>query len=52
MWTLENADPQLEGISMAIFTRFHGWSKQEVEIFVVDVRKEMRDTKIHVYWPM
>lgn len=52
MWTLQNADPQLEGISMAIFTRLLGWSKDEVETFVVKVRKEMRDTKIHVYWPM
>jgi hypothetical protein len=37
---------------MAIFTRFHGWTKEDVEAFVVDVRKEMRDTKIHVYWPI
>jgi len=52
MWTLENAGPQLEGISMAIFTRFHGWTKEDVETFVVDVRKEMRDTRIHIYWPI
>jgi hypothetical protein len=52
MWTLENAYPQLEGISMAIFTRFQGWSREEVEVFVVDVRKEMKDTRIHIYWPM
>jgi hypothetical protein len=52
MWTLENAYPQLEGISMAIFTRVLGWSKEAVEVFVVDVRKEMKDTGIHIYWPM
>ena len=46
MWTLDNAGSQLQGISMAIFTRFHGQTKEEVEIFVVDVRKEMRDTRI------
>jgi hypothetical protein len=37
---------------MAIFTRFQGWSREEVEVFVVDVRKEMKDTRIHIYWPM
>jgi hypothetical protein len=37
MWTLENAGLQLEGISMAIFTRFHEWTKEDVETFVVGV---------------
>jgi len=52
MWALENLEPGLEGLSMAIFTRGLGWSKQETDIFLASVRKDMRDTKIHSYWQM
>lgn len=44
--------PALEGFSMALFTRILGWSKEEVETFLIDVRKEMKDPKIHAYWQM
>ena len=37
---------------MAIFTRALGWSKEEVEVFLVDVRKNIKDMKIHCYWEM
>lgn len=52
MWNHENIVPSLEGITMGLFTRVLGWEKQEVEVFLVDVRKEMKDTKIHAYFPI
>lgn len=52
MWNLENMAPALEGFSMALFTRVLGWSKEEVQTFLIDVRKELKDPKIHAYWPM
>lgn len=52
MWNLENTTPALEGFSMALFTRVLGWSKEEVETFLIDVRKEMKNPKIHAYWHM
>jgi hypothetical protein len=52
MWVLQNIEPGLEGLSMAIFTRALGWSKEEAEVFLVDVRKDIKDTKIHCYWEM
>jgi hypothetical protein len=52
MWALENLEPGLEGLSMAIFTRVLEWSKQETDTFLTSVRKDMRDTKIHSYWQM
>lgn len=52
MWVLQNVDTGLGGISMAIFTRALGWSKEETEVFLVDVRKDLKDTKIHCYWEM
>merc|ERR1712093_460683 len=51
-WSLENMAPSLEGFSMALFTRVFNWTKEEVEIFLVDVRKEMKDTKVHAFWPI
>lgn len=52
IWNLENVMPSLEGFSMALFTRVLGWSRLEVEVFLVNVRKELKDPKIHGYWPM
>lgn len=40
------------GISVAIFTRVLGWNVDELELFLVDVRREMKDTSIHAYWSM
>lgn len=52
LWTHENIASGLEGLSMAILTRAHGWTKSEAEIFLTSVRKEMKDPKIHAYLPM
>jgi len=52
MWTLENLENGLEALSTALFTRVLGWEKEELDAFLVGVRKEMRDTKFHTYWDM
>jgi hypothetical protein len=49
---LENVLSGLDGFTMAAFTRISGWTPEDVELFLVDVRKEMKDTKIHAYWNM
>lgn len=52
MWNCENMVTGLSGFSMALFTRVLGMSAEEVEVYVVDARKEMKDTKIHAKWPI
>jgi hypothetical protein len=52
MWSHENITSSLEGLSVALFTRALGWSMAELEVLLVDVRKEMSDTKIHAWVPM
>jgi len=52
MWMLENFTSGLSGLSMALFTRGLGWTKNELEVFLVEVRKSMRDTRIHGYYPI
>jgi len=52
MWCHENITKSLHGLSVALFTRGLGWSLAELEVFLVEVRKEMSDTKIHAWAPM
>lgn len=52
MWTYENMSGSLSGLSMALFTRGLGWTKEALEVFLVDVRKDMRDRSRHSYWCM
>ena len=52
MWNLENVKPSLESFSMALFTRVLGWSPEQVAVFLIDVRKELSNLRIHAYWPV
>lgn len=52
MWALANVEPGLEGLSIAIFTCALGWPKEETEVFLADVRKDLKNTKMHCYWEM
>lgn len=52
MWTLENITSGLEALSVAVYTRVLGWSKESVDVFLAEVRKDMKNTAIHSYWPM
>ncbi|PQE05792.1 hypothetical protein CJF31_00004540 [Rutstroemia sp. NJR-2017a BVV2] len=52
MWNLENLSNGLSGLSIATFTRLLGWTVDELEVFLVDVRKDLKDTKIHSYIPI
>jgi hypothetical protein len=51
-WCYANFSGGLEAITMAPLTRAHGWSPEDVRVFLVDVRKAMGDKNIHAYWPM
>ena len=52
LWTLANLGTSLEGLSMALLTRGHGWTRDQVVSYVSEVRKDLQDGKIHAYWPM
>ena len=51
-WTLTNDLQGLQGWTMAPFTRVLGWSQEAVEVFLVEVRKDLKNRKIHAYWPV
>lgn len=52
MWNLENITSGLHGLSAAVYTRVLGWSHEEMEVLLAKVRRELKDTRIHSYWPM
>ncbi|KAF3481117.1 TAM domain methyltransferase [Arthroderma uncinatum] len=51
-WTMINMLEGLQALTVGPFTRGLGWSIEEVETFLVDVRANVKDRKMHVYWPM
>ncbi|KAH0444742.1 methyltransferase domain-containing protein [Colletotrichum camelliae] len=52
MWANDNFNAGFESFAMAPLTRAHGWTKEEVQILLVEVRQDLRNRSIHAYWPM
>ncbi|KAK2732617.1 methyltransferase domain-containing protein [Colletotrichum kahawae] len=52
IWTYENLGNGLSGLSLALFTRALGWSPAQLEVFLAEARRDMRDKSIHGWWPM
>jgi hypothetical protein len=44
-----NMIESMESYSLALFTRFLGWSIQEVQAFFAGVRGELVDRSLHIY---
>ncbi|KAL1982336.1 hypothetical protein VTN96DRAFT_1430 [Rasamsonia emersonii] len=42
-------DGAVDSYSLALFTRFGGWSRLEVEVLLAHVRDEIKSNKMHVY---
>lgn len=49
-WQMVNVLEGLEGFSLALFTKTLGWSREELEILLAAVRKDVQNRKIHAYW--
>ncbi|KAK2730844.1 methyltransferase domain-containing protein [Colletotrichum kahawae] len=48
-WNHDNFCAGLEGFMMAPLTRAHNWTKEEVTVFGMQVRNDMRNRNIHAY---
>jgi len=51
-WNQINILDGLEGFCLALLTRGLGWKKEEVDVFVARVSRDLRDRRIHAYFPM
>jgi hypothetical protein len=49
-WSLTALDGGLEGLSLAVFTRGLGWTQEQTIAFCAQVRKDLRNPRIHAYW--
>ncbi|KAK2050173.1 S-adenosyl-L-methionine-dependent methyltransferase [Colletotrichum somersetense] len=48
----QNMADALEALCMAPLTRAHNWTRDEVDAFLIDVRKNIKDRSVHAYWPI
>ncbi|KAK1636812.1 S-adenosyl-L-methionine-dependent methyltransferase [Colletotrichum phormii] len=51
-WGFKNSNAGLEAISIAPLTRAHKWTREEVDVFLADVRKDLANKNYHTYIPM
>ncbi|KAI8158279.1 Secondary metabolism regulator LAE1 [Colletotrichum sp. SAR 10_70] len=51
-WNFHNFVDAAEAMAIAPLTRAHGYTKEEVQFFLIDVRKNMRDPSIHSFMPI
>jgi hypothetical protein len=50
-WSQVNMGQVLDG-ALAPLTRALGWTKEEVVVLAAKAKKDLKDPKIHAYWPM
>jgi len=51
-WVCQNMSEAIRSMSLMLFTNVLGWPLEQVEVFLTTVRKELRDMRIHAYWPV
>lgn len=42
----------VSGMSLRMFNRAFGWSQAEIELFLVDVRRDTRNINYHTYYDL
>lgn len=52
MWNLLQLTEGLEGITMALLTRVHKWKMEEVQVLLAQVRKDLKNHRIHSYYKL
>jgi hypothetical protein len=51
-WEMENLLSSLERMVTRLFSKALGWNAEETSVFLVDVRKEIKNRNIHAWWPL
>ncbi|KAF4819681.1 Secondary metabolism regulator LAE1 [Colletotrichum siamense] len=52
MWENENLNMGFEGFLMGPLTRILDWSPAEVQVLLIDVRRDLNNKCVHAYWPV
>ncbi|KAK3366151.1 S-adenosyl-L-methionine-dependent methyltransferase [Lasiosphaeria ovina] len=51
-WNNNNISNGLEAFMLAVGTRGLGWSADDIAVLAAKARADLKDRKIHAYWPM
>ncbi|KAL0939109.1 methyltransferase domain-containing protein [Colletotrichum truncatum] len=51
-WNFENCMMAAHGLAMAPLTRAYNWTRDEVELFLINVRDDIKNRAYHTYVPM
>ena len=51
-YQLVNLLEGLEGFSLTLFIKYLRWSQEKLQLFLVDVRKNLVNSKIHTAWEL
>lgn len=49
---MENLLYGLSGMVTRLFSKALKWSPEQVQVFLVDVRREIMNRNVHAYWPL
>ena len=51
-WFHQDLHDALKPASMGFLGKILGWQKEEIEVFIAQIRQDMRNRKKHVYLPV
>jgi hypothetical protein len=51
-WTNVNVLQGIQGFALGLLTRVLGWMVEEVELLLMEVRKDLQNRSVHAYWPL
>ncbi|KAI4196717.1 MAG: hypothetical protein LQ350_006363 [Teloschistes chrysophthalmus] len=51
-WNLIQIEEGLEAFTLRLFTQVLGWQQEEVQVLLANVRKDLRDPKIHAQFDL
>ena len=51
-WNLVQIEEGLEGLTLRLYTQLLKWRPEEVKVLLEDVRKNLRDPKIHAQYDL
>ena len=49
-WNLVQIEEGLEGLTLRLYTQLLKWKPEEVQVLLSDVRKNLRDPRIHAQY--
>lgn len=51
-WNLVQIEHGIEGFTLRLFTQILGWKSEEVQVLLANVRKDLRDPRIHAQFDL